>query len=161
MPPGLVCMWLMSLLQWYWFHIIVQVSLFNKSFKKWCLFCVMNAFCSVMIALLTDLYPQHLCFMASTELTPIRLFTTKGQYLHVIIDNSIISVQNKACNPNGHWINICLLELNRLVFAYFYMYSNKTHFIIFITRLMLQLERKKIEWGWDAGNLLATTWATF
>lgn len=83
--------------------------------------------------------------MASTELTPIRLFATKGQYLYVIIDNSIISVQNKACNSNDHWINICLLELNRLLFAYFYMYSNKTHFIIFIIRLTLQLERKRIE----------------
>lgn len=83
--------------------------------------------------------------MASTELTPIRLFATKGQYLYVIIDNSIISVQNKACNSNDHWINICLLELNRLLFAYFYMYSNKTHFIIFIIRLTLQLEGKRIE----------------
>lgn len=83
--------------------------------------------------------------MASTELTPIRLFATKGQYLYVIIDNSIISVQNKACNSNDHWINICLLELNRVLFAYFYMYSNKTHFIIFIIRLTLQLERKRIE----------------
>lgn len=83
--------------------------------------------------------------MASTELTPIRLFASKGQYLYVIIDNSIISVQNKACNSNDHWINICLLELNRLLFAYFYMYRNKIHFIIFIIRLTLQLERKKIE----------------
>lgn len=83
--------------------------------------------------------------MASTELTPIRLFASKGQYLYVIIDNSIISVQNKACNSNDHWINICLLELNRLLFAYFYMYRNKIHFIIFIIRLTLQLERKRIE----------------
>lgn len=76
---------------------------------------------------------------------PIRLFATKGQYLYVIIDNSIISVQNKACNSNDHRINICLLELNRLLFAYFYMYSKKTHFIIFTIRLTLQLKRKRIE----------------
>lgn len=76
--------------------------------------------------------------MASTEFIHIRLCATKGQFSYLIIDNSIINFENKAQKTDDHWIHICLMELKRLLFTYFYMHSNKAYFVTFIVRLILE-----------------------